>query len=123
LSRNRESKIYEGDHFGQPEGRHRKIQLMHRSARPTRVALALNEAGVLALPYIVLRNDHMDSLATGLAVSEFAPDSIAAAEVRALWAWSKQKLIMNDGHYFETDVASTEDIKTRDDVFPSLLLA
>jgi chromosome partitioning protein len=91
--------------------------------RPTRVALALNEAGVLALPYIVLRNDHMDSLATGLAVSEFAPDSIAAAEIRALWAWSKQKLIMNDGRYFETNVGPIEDIKTRDDVFPSLLLA
>src|ERR1700751_5390161 len=45
-----------------------------RGLRPMHVALALNEAGVLALPYIVLRNDHMDSLATGLAVSEFAPD-------------------------------------------------
>ena len=66
-----------------------------RGQRPTRVALALNEAGVLALPYIVLRNDHMDSLAAGLAVSEFAPDSIAAAEIRALWAWSKQRLAMN----------------------------
>jgi chromosome partitioning protein len=65
-----------------------------RGQRPTLVALALNEIGVLALPYIVLRNDHMDSLAVGLAVSEFAPDSIAAAEIRALWAWSKQKLAM-----------------------------
>jgi hypothetical protein len=55
----------------------------------------LNEVGVLALPYIVQRNDHMDSLAAGLGVSEFAPDSIAAAEIRALWAWSKQKLAMN----------------------------
>ena len=63
-----------------------------RGQRPTRVALALSEAGVRALPYIVMRNDHMDSLATGLAVSEFAPDSVAAAEIRALWAWSKQKL-------------------------------
>jgi len=50
---------------------------------------------MLALPYIVLRNDHMDSLAAGLAVTEFAPDSIAAAEIRALWAWSKQKLAVN----------------------------
>jgi hypothetical protein len=38
------------------------------------------------------RNDHMDSLAAGLAVSEFAPDGTAAAEIRALWAWSKHKL-------------------------------
>jgi chromosome partitioning protein len=66
-----------------------------RGERPTRVALALSEAGVLALPYIVLRNDHMDSLATGLAVSEFAPDSAAAAEIRALWAWSKQKIAVH----------------------------
>ena len=93
-----------------------------RGQRSPRVALALSEAGVLALPYIGLRNDHMDSLATGLAVSEFATDSIAAAEIRALWAWSKQKLVMNDGRYFETDAAPIENIKTRDDVFPSLLL-
>jgi chromosome partitioning protein len=66
-----------------------------RGQRPTRVALALNEVGVLALPYIVLRNDHMDSLAAGLAVSEFAPDSIAAAEIRALWVWSKQRLAIS----------------------------
>jgi chromosome partitioning protein len=59
------------------------------------VALALSEAGVLALPYIVLRNDHMDSLAAGLAVSEFSPGSTAAAEIRALWAWSKQKIAVH----------------------------
>jgi chromosome partitioning protein len=41
----------------------------------------------------------MDSLAAGLAVSEFAPNGIAAAEIRALWAWSKHKL---------TSVAPTE---------------
>ncbi len=62
------------------------------------VALALSEAGVLALPYIVLRNDHMDSLATGLAVSEFAPDSIAAAEIRALWAWSNKNSQLISAH-------------------------
>lgn len=66
-----------------------------RGQRPTRAALALNKAGVLALPYIVLRNDHIDSLAAGLAVSEFAPKSTAAVEIRALWAWSKQKLAVN----------------------------
>jgi chromosome partitioning protein len=70
-------------------------QTQARGQRPSRVALALNEVGVLALPYIVLRKDHMDSLAAGLAVSEFAPDGIAAAEIRALWVWSKQKLAMN----------------------------
>ena len=63
-----------------------------RGQRPGHVAAGLNEVGTLALPYIALRNDHMDSLAAGLAVSEFAPNGIAAAEIRALWAWSKHKL-------------------------------
>src|SRR5580658_728194 len=60
--------------------------------RAANVATGLNEVSAVALPYIVLRNDHMDSLAPGLPVSEFAPDGIAAAEIRALWAWSKHKL-------------------------------
>ncbi len=63
-----------------------------RGQRLGHVATGLNEVGALALPYIALRNDHMDSLAAGLAVSEFAPNGIAAAEIRALWAWSKHKL-------------------------------
>jgi chromosome partitioning protein len=64
-----------------------------RGQRPAHVATGLNGVGVLAFPYIALRNDHMDSLAAGLAVSEFAPDGIAAAEIRGLWAWSKQRLM------------------------------
>jgi chromosome partitioning protein len=63
-----------------------------RGQRPTRAATALNEVGMLALPYIGMRNDHMDSLATGLGISEFASDGIAAAEIRTLWAWIKQIL-------------------------------
>ena len=63
-----------------------------RGQRPTRVAETLNDLGVLALPYIALRNDHMDSLAVGLAVSEFAPNGKAAAEIRDLWTWSKHRL-------------------------------
>lgn len=63
-----------------------------RGRRPTMVATALSEVGTLALPYIGMRNDHMDSLATGLGISEFASDGIAAAEVRALWIWVKQIL-------------------------------
>ena len=50
---------------------------------------------MLALPYIGMRNDHMDSLATGLGISEFASDGIAAAEVRTLWVWVKQILTGN----------------------------
>jgi 1,2-phenylacetyl-CoA epoxidase catalytic subunit len=67
-------------------------QVPVRGQHAAHVATALNEAGALAVPYTARRNDHMDSLATGLAVSEFAPDGIAAAEIRALWAWSKRKL-------------------------------
>jgi chromosome partitioning protein len=63
-----------------------------RGQRPTRIAETLNDLGVLALPYIALRNDHMDSLAAGLAVSEFAPGGKAAAEIRDLWSWSKHRL-------------------------------
>jgi chromosome partitioning protein len=63
-----------------------------RGRRPTMAATALSEVGMLALPYIGMRNDHMDSLATGLGISEFASDGIAAAEVRTLWVWVKQIL-------------------------------
>ena len=60
--------------------------------RPSEAAAALNRLGVLALPYIVERNDHQDALAFGLAVSEFAPAGKAAAELRALWTWTKRRL-------------------------------
>jgi chromosome partitioning protein len=63
-----------------------------RSNRPSDAAAVLHERGVLALPYIVQRNDHQDALGAGLAVSEFAPNGKAAEEVRALWAWVKNKL-------------------------------
>jgi chromosome partitioning protein len=63
-----------------------------RGQRLAHVATGLKEIGALALPYIALRNDHMDSLAAGLGVSEFASDGIGAAEIRALWAWSKHEL-------------------------------
>src|SRR5262249_58550677 len=65
-----------------------------RSYRPSQAATTLNKMGVLALPYIVQRNDHQDALGAGLAVSEFAPDGKAAEEIRALWGWVSQKLTM-----------------------------
>jgi chromosome partitioning protein len=49
-------------------------------------------AGVLALPYIVMRNDHQDALGLGLAVIEYAPTSKSADEVRGLWQWVEAKL-------------------------------
>ena len=62
------------------------------SYRPSKAAATLNAVGVLALPYIVQRNDHQDALGAGLAVSEYAPGGKAANEIRALWAWVKHKL-------------------------------
>jgi chromosome partitioning protein len=63
-----------------------------RSFRLREAATALNMLGVLALPYIVQRNDHQDALGAGLGVTEFAPESKAAEEIRALWAWIRRKL-------------------------------
>jgi len=42
---------------------------------------------VLARPFIVMRNDHQDALAAGLAVSEFSPFGKSADEIRDLWKW------------------------------------
>jgi chromosome partitioning protein len=47
---------------------------------------------VLALPFIVARNDHQDALGAGFAVTEFAPDGKAACEIRDLWQWVSKKL-------------------------------
>src|ERR1700722_7170637 len=58
-----------------------------RSNRVSEAATALHAAGVLALPYIVLRNDHQDALGAGLGVTEYAPQGKAAEEVRGLWQW------------------------------------
>jgi len=53
---------------------------------------ALDLAEVLARPLIVMRNDHQDSLAAGLAVSEFAPNGKSADETRGLWRWIETRL-------------------------------
>lgn len=53
---------------------------------------ALDLAEVLARPLIVMRNDHQDSLAGGLAVSEFAPNGKSADEIRGLWQWIETRL-------------------------------
>ena len=63
-----------------------------RGYRPSEAAAALNTAGVLALPFIVQRNDHQDALGAGFAVTEFAPDGKAAQEIRGLWRWVWKKL-------------------------------
>lgn len=53
---------------------------------------ALDVADVLARPLIVMRNDHQDSLASGLAVSELAPNGKSAEEIRSLWRWIERRL-------------------------------
>lgn len=53
---------------------------------------ALDLAEVLARPLIVMRNDQQDSLASGLAVSEFAPNGKSADEIRGLWRWIENRL-------------------------------
>jgi chromosome partitioning protein len=49
-------------------------------------------SAVVALPYIVMRNDHQDALGLGLAVVEYAPASKSADEVRGLWQWVETRL-------------------------------
>jgi len=63
-----------------------------RGYRLSEAAAALNSAGVLALPFIVQRNDHQGALGAGFGVTEFAPESKAADEIRRLWRWVWEKL-------------------------------
>jgi chromosome partitioning protein len=58
-----------------------------RSNRISEAATALHAAGMLALPYIVQRNDHQDALGAGLGVTEYNSHGKAAEEVRGLWQW------------------------------------
>jgi chromosome partitioning protein len=53
---------------------------------------ALELADVVARPFIVMRNDHQDALAAGLAVSEYAPSGKSTEEIRGLWQWADIKL-------------------------------
>ena len=47
---------------------------------------------VLARPFISMRNDHQDALASGLAVSEYAPGGKSAEEISQLWRWTEARL-------------------------------
>jgi chromosome partitioning protein len=47
---------------------------------------------VLARPFIVMRNDHQDALAAGLAVNEFSPFGKSSDEIRDLWKWVELRL-------------------------------
>jgi chromosome partitioning protein len=70
---------------------------------------ALDLANVLARPLIVMRNDHQDALAAGLSVSEFAPNSKSADEVRGLWRWIETRLELSAGNLLIDQVMSAAD--------------
>src|SRR3954471_17716804 len=53
---------------------------------------ALDVDGIVAQTFIVMRNDHQDALSAGLAVSEYAPASKSAEEIRGLWQWIEARL-------------------------------
>ncbi len=55
-------------------------------------ATALDLAGLVAQPYITMRNDHQDALGRGLAVTEYAPTGRSAEEMRRLWQWVEWRL-------------------------------
>jgi chromosome partitioning protein len=69
-----------------------------RGQRVSNAAVVLGEelaedlSSVVALPYIVMRNDHQDALGMGLAVVEYAPTGKSADEVRGLWQWVETRL-------------------------------
>lgn len=69
-----------------------------RGQRVSNAAIILGDelsddlSGVVAQPYIVMRNDHQDALGLGLAVVEYAPASKSADEVRGLWQWVEARL-------------------------------
>jgi chromosome partitioning protein len=68
-------------------------QRIHHAAATLGDEAALDLSGILALPYIVMRNDHQDALGAGRAVCEYAPAGKSAEEIRDLWRWVERKLI------------------------------
>jgi chromosome partitioning protein len=71
-------------------------------------ATALDLSGLVAQPYITMRNDHQDALGRGLAVTELAPTGRSAEEMRALWQWVEWRLggVAESGHPEDRDLAS-----------------
>lgn len=63
-----------------------------RNSRASEAAQGLHLMGVLAEPFMATRADYQDSVASGLGVTEYAPQGKAAEEVRQLWAWVHKQL-------------------------------
>lgn len=70
----------------------RSYRIADAAANLNDTALSLNASGVLALPYIVLRNEQQDALGKGFGVTESAMQGKSAEEIRALWQWVWRKL-------------------------------
>ena len=63
-----------------------------RNSRAAEMAAGLQTLGMLAEPLIAQRADHQDAFAAGQGVTEYAPDSKAAEEIRGLWQWINTKM-------------------------------
>jgi len=70
----------------------RSFRVANAAGALSDTAISLNASGVLALPYIVLRNDQQDALGAGLAVTEYALGGKSADEMRGLWLWVASRL-------------------------------
>ncbi|MBR0967494.1 ParA family protein [Bradyrhizobium diazoefficiens] len=70
---------------------------------------ALDLTDVLARPLIVMRNDHQDSLASGLAVNEFAPSGKSTEEICSLWQWIEARLNISATNILIDQVISAAD--------------
>jgi chromosome partitioning protein len=72
-----------------------------RDARIKDAGRALALLGVLAMPAIGQRADHVDAIGLGLGVTEFAPEGKAAEEIRSLWRWIRRRIGMEREAYVE----------------------
>ncbi len=74
-----------------------------RTSRTANARMALQLLGRLCDVTLAHRSDHMDALASGLGVTEFAPSGKAADEVRALLQWLQVRLQRLDNRQTDTD--------------------
>jgi chromosome partitioning protein len=89
---------------------------------------ALDLGDVLAQPFIIMRNDHQDALSSGLAVSEYAPASKSADEIRGLWQWVETRMgiepatfaAVADEPIVEPSVSDINQPPVADDLVPSM---
>jgi chromosome partitioning protein len=73
---------------------------------------ALDLSGVLAQPYIAMRNDHQDALGAGLAVSEYAPTGKSTEEIRDLWHWVEKRLAGAPAHEQPADLHAESNVRS-----------